>query len=273
MTDANELPQPRPEGGSLSRLAVPAILAVLLVVAAGWGWLAQRGKAEAEAALAEAVAQRDAAVSERDAAQQAAEQSKDALAQAQGDATAGQTRMTELEQQVHALDGLLAGANADVTKLRADLQARTTAPAPAPPEDITAEEPAPTATVTAVEPAAAPAEPAPNATPERLAITFDVNSSYLPDSLDGRLRTLAQGMEPKRSYAVRLVGAVGGGDVAGKTAEEANRYNRWMAERRVDRVAEYLQRTAKDSELKIERTFAANDPSRQVLVEVTPVVD
>lgn len=266
MTDANELPEPRPEGGGPSRLAVPAILAVLLLGAAGWGWSAHRGKAEAEAALA-------AAVAERDAALQAAEQSKGALAQAQADATAGQTRLAELEQQVHALDGLLTGANADVARLRAELQAKAAAPAPAPAADaVTAEEPAPAGTVAAVEPAAAPPE-LPPPEPERLTITFDVNSSYLPDSLGGRLRALAQGLEPKRRYAVRLVGAVGVGDVAGKSAEEARRYNRWMAERRVDRVADYLQRTAEDSKLKIERAFAANDPSREVLVEVTPVVE
>ena len=271
MTDPQELPEPRPQGGGPRGLVLPAILAALLLVAAGWGWSAQRGKAEAEAALA-------AAVAERDAAQQAAEQGKDALAQAQADATAGQTRMTELEQQVHALDGLLAGANADITKLRAELQARAPAPAAGPaaaPADAatTAEEPVAAEGAGAIEPAAAPAEPEPKPEPERLAITFEVNSSYLPDNLDGRLRTLAQGLEAERSYAVRLVGAVGTGDVAGKTAEEARRYNRWMAERRVERVAEYLERTAKVGELKIERAYAANDPSRQVVVEVAPVVD
>ncbi|MGD9509229.1 MAG: hypothetical protein AB7I59_07565 [Geminicoccaceae bacterium] len=272
MTDPQELPEPRPQGRGPGRFAVPAILAALLLVAAGWGWSAQRGQAEAEAARASAVAERDAAAAERDAALQTAQQGKDALAQAQADAAATQTRIAELEQQVHALDGLLAGANADVTKLRAELQAKAATPTPSAADATTAEEPAPTGTA-AVEPAAPPPEPAPSPEPERLTITFDVNSSYLPDSLDGRLRALAQGLEPRRSYAVRLVGAVGSDDVSGQTAEEARRYNRWMAERRVDRVAEYLERTAKDSELKIERTFAANDPSRQVLVEVTPVVD
>ena len=127
-----------------------------------------------------------------------------------------------------------------------------------------------------MEPAAAPpAQPAPEpaSVPEKLAITFDVNSSYLPASLGGRLRELAEGLEPGRSYRVELVGTVGTGDVAGQSAEEALRYNRWMAERRMSRVAEFLQKTAKAEGLEIRQDFALNDPSRQVVVEVSPIQD
>ena len=124
-----------------------------------------------------------------------------------------------------------------------------------------------------VEPAAAPPAPEPAAEPERLTITFEVNSSFLPSGLDGRLHALAEKLGPDRGYAVRLVGSVGNDDVAGKSADEALRYNRWIAERRVERVADYLQRTAKGPDLKIVREFAADDPSRRVLVEVTPVTD
>ena len=57
--------------------------------------------------------------------------------------------------------------------------------------------------IAAVEPAAAapvvvPAPPK----PQTLTITFDVNSSYLPDDLNGRLRALAQKLEADRSYQV-----------------------------------------------------------------------
>ena len=124
-----------------------------------------------------------------------------------------------------------------------------------------------------VEPAAAPPAPEPAAEPERLTITFEVNSSFLPSGLDGRLHALAEKLGPDRGYAVRLVGSVGNDDVAGKSADEALRYNRWIAERRVERVADYLQRTAKGPDLKVVREFAADDPSRRVLVEVTPVTD
>ena len=156
---------------------------------------------------------------------------------------------------MQALDGLLAGANADVTRLRSELLAQTAAAsaAPAPAPAAAPALPNPWRTLRAepalpgrsVEPAAAPPAPEPAAEPERLTITFEVNSSFLPSGLDGRLRALAEQLAADRSYAVRLVGSVGNDDVAGKSADEALRYNRWIAERRVERVADYLQRTAK----------------------------
>lgn len=274
MTDAQELPEPTPQGGGRGGFAVPGVLAALLLLAASWGWTAQRGKAEAETALAAAVAERDTAV-------QAAEQSKGELSKVQAAASAGEARVTELEQQVAALDGLLAGANAELARLRTEPTSRS-APAAEAAAAVTAEkveeatsqaQPA----IAAVEPAAAAPVVAPAVAsppkPQTLTITFDVNSSYLPDDLNGRLRALAGKLEPDRSYQVRLVGAVGGGDVSGRPADEARRYNRWLAERRVERVADYLQRTARAADLTIERRFAANDSSRQVQVQVTPVID
>lgn len=277
MTDRQDAPERRVAGGSLAGFILPATLLVLALLAAGWGWTAQRARNAAETALTTAQAERDSAV-------QVADGTKAELTQAQAAASAGETKVAELEQQVQALDELLAEANIDLGRLRTELASRATA-APQPPVEAapavaaeraeeTTSQPQPE--IAAVEPAAAPASGVPAAPPpepETLTITFAVNSSYLPDDLNGRLRALAQKLEADRSYAIRLVGAVGVGDVAGKSADEARRYNRWMAERRVERVADYLQRTAKAGELKIEREYAANDPSRQVKVEVTPVID
>ena len=67
----------------------------------------------------------------------------------------------------------------------------------------------------------------------------------MPPGLDRRLHALGEQLSADHSYAVRLVGSVGNDDVAGKSAEDALRYNRWIAERLVERVADYLQRTAK----------------------------
>ena len=276
MTDAQELPEPRPQGGGRCGFAVPGVLAALLLLAASWGWTAQRGKAEAETAL-------EAAVAERDAAVQTVEQSKGELGKAQAEASAGEARITELEQQVAALDGLLAGANAELARLRtapatraapaAEAAAAASATAEKVEEATSQAQPA----IASVEPAAAAPVVAPAAAsppkPQTLTITFDVNSSYLPDDLNGRLRALAGKLEPDHSYQVRLVGAVGSGDVSGRPADEARRYNRWLAERRIERVADYLRRTARAADLTIERRFAANDSSRQVQVQVTPVVD
>ena len=122
-----------------------------------------------------------------------------------------------------------------MTRLRSELSAQAAA-ASAPPAPAPAAAPAAAETVAAlgsVEPAAAPPAPDPAPEPERLTIIFDVNSSFLPAGLDGRLHALAEKFGPDHSYAVGLVGSVGNHDVAGKSADEALRYNRWIAERRV----------------------------------------
>ena len=65
-----------------------------------------------------------------------------------------------------------------------------------------------------------------------------------------------------------MTGAVGAG------AQDADtRYNRWLAERRMDRVAEFLQKNAATERLEIKQAFAANDPSRRVVVQVRPLVE
>ena len=122
-------------------------------------------------------------------------------------------------------------------------------------------------TVATPQPAASPAPE-----PESLTVTFDVNSSHLPASLNGRLRRLAERLERGRRYEVELTASVGVGPVA--NAEDpgaAARYNRWLAERRLDRVATFLQESAEADALAIEREFAAGDPSRRVVVRVRPV--
>ena len=295
MTTGNPLEQYEltPEGSRRIGWLAAAVALILAVAAGGWGWSAQRRAGTAEQALA-------AVAAERDAATAAAGQRQELLAQAEAAAKAGDARVVELEQQIQALDSLLQGANADVTRLRSELAARDAAPTvaagAAPTVATEANDGSRAATGSlgttetptlaavdagrpgaepdasaAVEPAAAPA--APEVEPETLAIVFDVNSSYLPASLDGRLRELAAKLEPGRAYEVALVGSVGNGDVEGKSAEEALRYNRWMAERRVSRVAEFLQNNAKAGKLTIRQDFALNDQSRQVLVEVRPLSD
>ncbi len=275
MTTGNPLEQYEltPEGRSRIGWLVAALALVLAIGSGVWGVTAQRRADTAEQALA-------AVAAERDAAAAAAEQGRQLMAQVEGTAKAGEARVGELEQQVQALDSLLQGANADVTRLRSELAAREAAivATPAPPPAPEAAQQAPVSPgsppVAAVEPAAAPPESTPPVPkPESLAITFEVNSSYLPASLDGRLRELAEGLEADRSYEVELVGSVGNDEVAGKSAEEALRYNRWMAERRVSRVAEFLQKNAKSGTLTIKQDFALNDPSRRVLVEVRPLSD
>jgi hypothetical protein len=59
--------------------------------------------------------------------------------------------------------------------------------------------------------------------------------------------------------------------VGATTAEEARRYNKWLAERRMARVQEWLTENAQDRQLEIEPVFQADDSSRRVLVRIVPV--
>ena len=122
------------------------------------------------------------------------------------------------------------------------------------------------------EPQPAIATPAPRLPPpQTLTIAFDVNSSYFPDSLNGRLRSLASSLRPDQAYAIELIGSIGNDPVANGAPEDAAAYNRWIAERRVDRIADFLRANAKVTNLAIERAYARNDPSRRVTVKVRPL--
>jgi hypothetical protein len=57
---------------------------------------------------------------------------------------------------------------------------------------------------------------------------------------------------------------VGTGDVRGVSGEEAKRYNAWMAERRAQRVVEWLEENAGERSVIITERLVENDPSREV---------
>ena len=105
---------------------------------------------------------------------------------------------------------------------------------------------------------------------DNVVITFATNSSYFPPGTSRRLSSLLGNMADGGRYRVRLeVGASGSDTVVGATSpEEAKRYNTWLAERRLNRVREWLDENAKDRQLEVEPAFQADDSSRRVVVRV-----
>ena len=111
------------------------------------------------------------------------------------------------------------------------------------------------------------ASPAP-AKVENLTITFDANSSYFPADLGGNLKRLADRLQPGTAYAVELTGSrrrrcrvPGRGCTLRSLARRApHEPRRW-----------FLQKNAETERLEIKQAFAANDPSRRVVVEVRPM--
>ncbi len=138
--------------------------------------------------------------------------------------------------------------------------APTRAPAATPPA-------APTSTVVA---ALGPAgedvatQPAVESGEQALVITFDVNSSFFPAGAGRQLRAFLDSLPPDAPVELELAAAVGTGDVRGASGEEAKRYNAWMAERRAQRVAEWLSANAGQRPITVTERFVENDPSRQV---------
>lgn len=160
----------------------------------------------------------------------------------------------------------------------------TAAVAPAePPAPAAAEAPAAAPTQPAEAAPAAP-PPAPTATPPTelasaapnpvaatvgsaaaaLAIPFDVNSSFFPSGAGRELRGFLEGLPAAGAVEIELAGAVGTGSVRGASGEEAKRYNAWMAERRIERVAEWLEANAGNRQLTLKPRLVEDDPSREV---------
>ena len=101
-------------------------------------------------------------------------------------------------------------------------------------------------------------------------ITFATNSSYFPSDARARLEQLVAAMAPGQHYQVRLEATVSGSSrvVGAKSAEEAERYNRWLAMRRLERVERWLTRHAADRDFSIETSLKDDDGSRAVKIEL-----
>jgi hypothetical protein len=153
-------------------------------------------------------------------------------------------------------------------------------PATAEPQTVARAEPAEQAAIAAA-PAATPQSPAKPSTDDGkvesgsqggLIITFATNSSYFPSGAAARLRELLAGANSDKKYEVTLQVAVSGTTqvVGAKSADEAARYNKWLADRRVERVQAWLAKNAGAQALSIKPEYVANDDSRRLTVRVVP---
>jgi len=105
-----------------------------------------------------------------------------------------------------------------------------------------------------------------------LVITFATNSSYFPPGTSRRLRQLLAELEPGERYEASVQVAVSGARkvVGAKSAQEAARYNKWLAERRLERVQQWLLENASPDALAIRPEYRADDESRHVIVRLAP---
>jgi len=98
-------------------------------------------------------------------------------------------------------------------------------------------------------------------------IVFAVNSSFLSPDAEAQLERLLRVLEPARRYQVELAAAVGGQNVRGVDTLEARNHNRWLVERRLDRVAALLRRKS-PTPIEIGRHLVGRASTRRVAITV-----
>ncbi|MCB2056178.1 MAG: hypothetical protein KDE35_18310 [Geminicoccaceae bacterium] len=104
----------------------------------------------------------------------------------------------------------------------------------------------------------------------RADVVFAVNSSYFPPGAGDDLEQFVAALPPG-DVSIVVTGAVGGADVQGASGDEAVKYNRWMAERRVGRVTEWLEKRLSGRNAEITTDYRMDDPSRAVSLTATPI--
>jgi hypothetical protein len=110
------------------------------------------------------------------------------------------------------------------------------------------------------------AAPGPLATTE---IVFAMNSSFLVSGDYTELRRLVAALPERGALRVAIAATVSDEPVKNGGALEAARYNQWLAERRAERVAEWLRRQVGERAA-IEQELVPHDPSRRVTIDIRP---
>lgn len=108
---------------------------------------------------------------------------------------------------------------------------------------------------------------------EAIEIIFDTNSSFFPQGAGDQLRGFMKTLDKNKSYVLRIQTSVDGdaGVSGASSADEAQRYNAWLAERRFQRVEAWLLKNADGRSLTIEPSLVENDGSRRVRIEPNPL--
>ena len=100
-------------------------------------------------------------------------------------------------------------------------------------------------------------------------IVFAINSSYLGPSDVAELRRLVAAAPRAARLRLAIVATVSDEPLKNAGSDAAERYNRWLAERRADRIAEFLRRHVREP-VSVEIAFLPHDASRRVTVDVWP---
>lgn len=109
---------------------------------------------------------------------------------------------------------------------------------------------------------AEPPEPA-------MEVTFQLNSSYLPAGATDELGRFLDGLPKEARAELELQATVSDDGVKDADSPSAQRYNRWLAERRLARVEEFLERHG-HGRVTVTSGLLEHDSTRRVLLRARP---
>lgn len=106
-------------------------------------------------------------------------------------------------------------------------------------------------------------------TAQAMEVVFQLNSSYLPAGATDELRQFLDRLPQQGRVELEVRATVSDDGVKDVDSTAARRYNRWLAERRLARVEEFLQRRG-NGRITVNASLLEHDSSRRVLLSERP---
>jgi hypothetical protein len=101
-------------------------------------------------------------------------------------------------------------------------------------------------------------------------IRFESGSSFFPRGAEEELQRLVAALPARPGYRFDVLAGVDDAVVKAGDPELSARYNRWLAERRLARVGEWLEQHAEVRQLELRPVVADGDRSPRVAIRALP---
>lgn len=121
-------------------------------------------------------------------------------------------------------------------------------------------------------PPRAPTPPVMNAGPPvaMSELSFDTGSSFFPRGAEQELRRLVAALPTGQAYRFEIRAGIDDRSVKDGGPEASARYNRWLSERRLARVSDWLEQHAEVRDIEVSSALVEEDRSPRVAVRALP---
>jgi outer membrane protein OmpA-like peptidoglycan-associated protein len=102
-------------------------------------------------------------------------------------------------------------------------------------------------------------------------LSFDTGSSFFPRGAEEELRRLVAALPTGQAYRFEIRAGIDGKSVKDGDPEASARYNRWLSERRLARVSDWLEQHAEVREIEVNSALVEEDRSPRVAVRALPL--